>query len=173
MTTCNKQCLIAHIKDQGLELKAALDNLKTLNTPQETENPQTLWKKFKEDIRMLAKNMTGKSHHKITVKIKKLQEDIRALTNLPDIDNEESAQANIALMTSELAHLEKIVACEQKDYMKALLANHRECLGGPWSAMSEEKKLRDLILQLRIPRSNPPPVRKMHQMNGYTCKELP
>ena len=35
----------------GLRLNSDLQRLQDLNTPQEIENPQTLWKKFKEDIK--------------------------------------------------------------------------------------------------------------------------
>jgi hypothetical protein len=45
---------------------------------------------------------------------------------ITNIDNMEGAQVNEALMASKLAHLEKIIACDQKDHMKAILANHRE-----------------------------------------------
>lgn len=148
--------LLAQIEDRGLQLKSDLIKLQEMGTPRETENPQTLWKGFKDDIRTLAKKSKEKAHHKITTKIKKLREDLRTLNNDPSIDSEENARVNEAFIASELAHLEKIVARDQKDYMKAQLANHGERLGGPWSAISKEKKPRDLILQLRIPGSNPP-----------------
>lgn len=100
--------------------------------------------------------MTGKSLHKIATKIEKLKEDLKSLANNPSTDSKEESWVNEALIASELAHLEKIIARNQKDHMKALLTNHGEQLGGPWSAISKENKPRDLILQLKVPNTNPP-----------------
>lgn len=127
-----------------------------MNTPREITNPQTLWKKFKDDIKKLAKTSADKSYHKITSKIEKLKDEVRTLANHPDIDGNKGVQVKEAFAAHELAHLEKIVACDQKDHTKAMLANHGEKLRGPWSAISKDKKPRDLILQLKIPGSNPP-----------------
>jgi hypothetical protein len=148
--------LMAEIEDRGILRRAELQKLQESNTPRDIANPQTLWKKFKDDIKTLAKNSTDKTYHKITSKVKKMREELRTLANHPNIDNDETARANEAFMTNELAHLEKIAARDRKDLMKAQLANHGERLGGPWSAISKENKPRDLILQLRIPDSNPP-----------------
>jgi exonuclease III len=148
--------LLAQVEETGIQLRTDLEKLQTLNVPREIENPQTLWKKFKDDVKTLAKTSTGKTHHKITTKIKKLSEDLRSLANHPDMDNADDARVNEALMASELAHLEKIMARDQKDFVKATLANHGERLGGPWSAISKEHKPRDLIRQLKVPGSNPP-----------------
>lgn len=63
-----------------------------------------------------------------------------------------SARTCVSLQTT----LEKLVARDKKDHMKAILANHGEKLGGPWSAISKESKPRDLLVQLRIPNSTPP-----------------
>lgn len=63
---------------------------------------------------------------------------------------------NKAFMANELAHLEKIAAQDRRDLTKAQLASHGEQLGGPWSTISKENKPRDLIIELRIPDSNPP-----------------
>lgn len=89
-------------------LIANLINLRDTNAPCETENPQTLWKKFKDTT--LAERHTDTAHHKITTKIKKIQEDLRILANHPDLDNDTGARANEAFLVRELAHLQKIVA---------------------------------------------------------------
>ena len=133
-----------------------LDKLNKENTPREVENPQTLWKKFKDNIRTLAKENADKTYHKITSKIKTMRKELHALANHPNLDNDEGARANEAFMANQLAHLEKVAARDRRDLSKALLANHGERLGGPWSAISKERKPRDLILELKIPNSIPP-----------------
>ena len=102
--------LIAKVEEQGIQLMAELQRLQETNTPREIANPQTLWKKFKDDIKKLAKDNKGKTHHKITTKIKKLREELHTLSNHPNLDEDEAARVNEAFTASELAHLEKIVA---------------------------------------------------------------
>ena len=48
-------------------------------------------KNSKDDIKTLAKNSKDKSYHKATIKIKKLKEEIKALANHPDLNNNEKA----------------------------------------------------------------------------------
>ena len=152
----NDESLMDKVEERGILLRSELQKLHVANIPRETANPQTLWKSFKDDIETLAKNNAEKTHHKITSKIKQLREDLRTLSNNPNLDINAAARSNEAFMASELAHLEKLAARDRKDQMKAILTNHGEKLGGPWSAISKESKPRDLILQLRIPDSNPP-----------------
>ena len=154
--TLNDVLLIAKVEERGIQLMAELQRLQETNTPREISNPQTLWKQFKDDIKKLAKDNKEKTHHKITTRIKKLREELCTLSNHPNLDEDDAARTNEAFTASELAHLERVVARDKKDLTKAILTNHGEKLGGPWSAISKERKPRDLILQLRIPNSTPP-----------------
>ena len=152
----NDIMLMDKIEDRGILLRSEIQRLQEMNTPREQANPQTLWHSFKDDIKKLAKESIDKAYHRKTSKIKKLREEIRTLANHPNIDRDERIRTNEAFAANELAYLEKITARDRKDLTKASLANHGERLGGPWSAISKEKKPRDLILQLKIPDSNPP-----------------
>jgi Reverse transcriptase (RNA-dependent DNA polymerase) len=59
-------------------------------------------------------------------------------------------------LTNKLEHLEKKKAQSRRTTLSAELANHGERPGGVWSAMSREKKPRDIIHQLKVPKTNPP-----------------
>ena len=158
--TCNPQALndivlMDRIEDRGIQLQSDIEKFLETNTPREMKNPQILWEIFKDDIRKLAKESADKAHHRKTSKIKKLKEELKTLANHPEIDTDKRIRANEAFAANELAYLEKITARDRKDLTKASLANHGERLGGPWSAISKEKKPRDVILQLKILRTNP------------------
>ena len=148
--------MMDHVEDRGILLNAELKKLRETNTPREIENPQTLWKKFKDDIRAIAKSNADKTYHKVTSKIKTMRAELRALANNPNLDEDKVTRTNEAFLANQLAHLEKVAARDRRDLTKAQLANHGERLGGPWSAISKENKPRDLILELKIPGSNPP-----------------
>ena len=152
----NNPIVMSQVEDRGFQLSEDLERIRVTGTPREVENAQTLWKKFKDDIKSIAKSNADKTYHKVTSKIKTMRSELRALANQPNFDEDERARTNEAFMANQLAHLEKIAARDRRDLTKAQLANHGERLGGPWSAISKENKPRDLILELKIPGSNPP-----------------
>jgi hypothetical protein len=96
------------VEERGKSLEVDLWNLQDMHTPREIENPQTLWKKFKDTI--LAKWHAEMAHHKIMTRIRKIQEDLCILANHPDLDNDDRARVNESFLERELAHLQKIVA---------------------------------------------------------------
>ncbi len=65
--------------------------------------------------------------------------------NNEEIDNNKNAREEIVLLTSEVAHLRKKSAKEQKEQTRAQIAHHREKTGGIWIAINKKKKPRDLI----------------------------
>ena len=88
--------------------------------------------------------------------IRLLQQDIKALTNNENADTDDKIRSEEAFLTDELEFLEKKAAKNRRNTLSAELANHGEILGGIWTAMSKEKKPRDMIHRLKIPGSNPP-----------------
>ena len=100
--------------------------------------------------------MAKECYHKITSRIAVLEKDLRETNNKPDISTNRETQTHEAILTSQLKHLKKKEAKNRSDLMKAKLANHSERLGGMWSVLGKEKRLRSLIHRLRIPNTNPP-----------------
>ena len=88
--------------------------------------------------------------------IRLLQQDIKALTNNENADTDDKIRSEEAFLTDELKFLEKKAVKNRRNTLSVELANHGEIPGGIWTAMSKEKKPRDMIHRLKIPGSNPP-----------------
>jgi len=125
-------------------------------TDRRTANIQTHWEAYKNSIHKLAKEAAKECYHKITSCITVLEKDLRETNNKPDVSMNKETQAHKAILSSQLKHLKKKDMKNKKDLMKVKLANHGECLGGMWSALSKEKRPRSLIHRLKIPNTNPP-----------------
>lgn len=143
--------LMDKITNRGKQLNADVENLRENQIQRRIETPQTLWATFKRDIAKIAKKHGAQSRGKTTVKIKKIEEEMEKLKRNSDIDNNENTRAKEAYLANELKHLEHIRARDKKDETRAIITNHGEVLGGVWSAMSKDRKPRDLLYRLRDP----------------------
>ena len=149
------ETLMRKVDQRGIKFMADIERTLTERTDRATENPQTLWKSYKVDITKLAKDTTRTSYHKLNSQINAIEKDLQALYASPDYDSNESARTNAAFMASELEHMAKVKAKNQRNKLHAKLAHHGERLGGIWSAISKEKKPCDLILRLKVLDSSP------------------
>ena len=151
-----KETLMKKIEECAIQFERDLERLTTERTDRATANLQTLWRTCKTDMTNLAKKEIRNTHHKLGSCIKAIEKDLQSLLANPELDTNEDVRMNAAFLTNELEHLEKIKAKNQRNKLKANLANQGECLGGKWSALSKEKRPCNPILRLRIPESNPP-----------------
>ena len=119
-------------------------------------NLQRLWQDFKREISAIAKAQIKAMYYKMNTHIRLLEKDIKALTNDENADTDDKIQSEEAFLIDELKFLEKKAAKNWRNTLSAELTNHGEVPGGVWTAMSKEKKLRDMIRRLTIPGSNPP-----------------
>jgi exonuclease III/polyhydroxyalkanoate synthesis regulator phasin len=147
----NNEKFLDTIAARGSRYLADLNALMQNSIDRRTSNPQRLWWDLKEDFGKIAKKIAKEMHHKIDSKIKKLEQDLRAIANSPATDNDKDLRVNEALIASELTYLERKRARHRKEDLSAELAVHGEKLGGVWSAINKEKKPRDLIRRLRVP----------------------
>ena len=152
----NKKEFIDEVVSRGIKLQSEIENTEAPNTEWRGKNPQQLWSDFKEDIQSIAKEAIGKSHHKLNSYMKRLEKDRNDLANDPNADTDGRIRTNEAYIAHRLESLEKKMAQDKKYRLNADLARHGEKLGGIWSAISKEKKPRDLIRRLRIPDTAPP-----------------
>ena len=148
--------LMTKVVNRGIQLQNDIDKNKRENVDRNVSNTQTLWHKFKNDIQMMAKELTAISRYKINSKINAIKNDIKELNAHPDFDTNEQLRSTEAWLGEELAHLHNVNARAQKETLHAKIAEHGEKLGGIWSAISKDSKPRDLIRRLKIPNSNPP-----------------
>ena len=148
--------LLEKIAEQGIKFQTETTRDWLEQTDRQTANVQTYWEAYKNNIHKLAKEAAKGCYHKITSHITALEKDLRETNNKPDISTNRKTQTHKAILTSQLKHLKKKDVKNRSDLMKVKLANHGKCLGGMWSALGKEKRLRSLIHRLRIPNTNPP-----------------
>ncbi|KAH9015246.1 hypothetical protein EDB83DRAFT_2321315 [Lactarius deliciosus] len=143
------------IIERGKILQSDLNRIARENVPRETENPQTLWHAFKHDTNKIARKHCKESSRKLTKRIRALESDRKSLANNPELDVDEGLRVNEAYLANELEHLERVQTRDKQNHTRAVISNHGEVLGGIWSAMNKDRKLRDLIYHLKVPNSNP------------------
>lgn len=73
----------------------------------------------------------------------------------PNFKDDPDIQRNVAIWTNEIEFLEKKNTKESRGTTNAEITVHGEKLGGIWTALSKNKKLRDLGRMLKIPNRNP------------------
>ena len=145
LTELKNEELMEKIKNRGMELQRDMENIKKENTPREIRNPQTLWARFKGDARDIATRHCKETRGKLSKKLKDLERERKAISNSERIDTTDSARANEAYLAKELEILTRIRERDRKDDMRAAISSHGEVLGGVWSAMNKDRKLRDLM----------------------------
>ena len=148
--------LMKAIVTRGIKLQNDLENLKLHNTDRELSNPQRLWREYKGFIKVITKATMKETYHKINSKINALEKDRKDTIANPDFDSNSALQRHEAYLAHEITFLERKRGKNKKETLQAELVSHGEKLGGIWSAMSKEKKPRDLIRRLKVPNSTPP-----------------
>jgi hypothetical protein len=107
-------------------------------------------------LKKTAKKKADKSRHKVSSRIKRLERDRDETRNNPNFEYDEDTRAKESYLMSEIKHIITAKDKENREDLRATIADHGEKLGGIWSAINKEKKPRDLIRRLRTPGSNPP-----------------
>jgi hypothetical protein len=147
--------LMEKLSEQGIILQSKIMRDCIECTDWQIANTQMHWKTYKNSIHKITKEVAKECHYKITSCIKAIEKDLRETNNNQDISMNRDTQTHEAYLASHLKHLKKKEARNQKDLLNAKLANHSKRLGGIWSALSKEKRPRNLIHRLKIPNFNP------------------
>jgi hypothetical protein len=171
LSILNNKTFIKEIINRGMDLQNRLEYLKNRNIPRRSSNLQRLWKDFKEDIKEIAKEQMDKTHYKLTSRIKAIEKDMKELARHPDADTNLDIRTRENILAHERSHLERKQAKSRKGNLSASLALHGEKMGGTWSAMSTERKPRDLIRHLKIPDSQPPRYERNTKRMANLAKE--
>ena len=117
-------------------------------------NPQTLWDKFKDDIRKEARLAAKSQMARIAWKITNLKKDLASTLRSVTLDTEEDTRWNAIALEREIDHLEK------KRYKSAHLraqANWQlkgESINRYWTRVNNPRTPRDLLHRLRDPTTN-------------------
>ena len=142
--------LMQSITEHRIRLQQDLEDIKRRQVDRRLSNPQRLWQDFKREISAIAKAQIKATYYKMNTHIHLLEKDIKALTNNENADTDDKIQSEEAFLIDELKFLEKKAAKNQRNTLRVELANHREVPGGVWTAMSKEKKPRDMIQRLTM-----------------------
>ena len=156
LSLLDNEKLLEKLADQGTILQSNLTRDRIERTDRQIANPQTHWEAFKNAIRKATKEVAKEHLYKITSHIKAIERDLRETNNNQDTTTNGEMQTHAAYLASQLKHLKKKEAKNQRDLLKAKLANHGERLGGIWSALGKEKRPRNPIHRLKIPNTTPP-----------------
>lgn len=97
--------LLDTINSMGIKLENKIIQIEHQQTI--TNNPQSLWKQFKDNITKITRKTTQTNAAKLDNKIKALKKDIRDLANDSAIDNDKGMRQNENPLCSKLNHLEK------------------------------------------------------------------
>lgn len=130
LASLRRKDLLDTIITRGINLQMELNGLRTRNTPWETNNPQMLWKTFKNDIKELAKEHSKSSVHKLNSRTCTLEKDRKNTLVHPNFENDENLCTHEAFLAQELVDLKKLQATNQRETLKAKLDNQGEKLGG-------------------------------------------
>lgn len=152
LSLMNDKKLFDDISNQGIVLQQRITHQYENRIGE--ANPQKSWEEFKVNITQLAKR-TAKEHlHKIKVRTKQLEDDIKRTLEHRDIDLNENTRRHTAWIENELNHLEKKKFKDSQLHSQANWALRGETISKYWSRMNSTKKPRDIIHCLRRPNSN-------------------
>jgi len=141
------------ITQLGSELQ---NNLKNLSPDHRDENAQTLWQKFKNNIKREATTAAKSQMLKIAKCLAALRKDVSETSNNASLDSEEAVRTNVIALEQEIDHLEKKRFRTSYNKSQALWQVQGEKINKYWSKINNPKAPRDLIQRLIHPTSNTP-----------------
>ena len=133
--------------------------IKNLQAEDRSQNAQTLWQKFKDDIKGEATKAARKQIPKITKRIKALKRDAEQTCQREDLDTSPLTRANTTIIEREIEHLKKKKYRKTYTRSQAMWHLKGEKINKYWMRVNNPKKPRDMILRLNDPRTQRPVVR--------------
>ncbi|EPS97590.1 hypothetical protein FOMPIDRAFT_1031963 [Fomitopsis schrenkii] len=134
-------------------LDEASDHSNTLNRSQE-ENPQTALKKFKDQVRDVARERLKTKIPKMRAEIRKLTKARDATQGRPDFTTDRQAQEEASILQDRILELER----RRHRLVQLATTTHynlnAEQVSKYWSAINRERKPRDIFFSLKKPESD-------------------
>jgi hypothetical protein len=147
LSLINEKKLFDNISDLGCTMQQQITHQQTNRNA--ASNPQKSWEEFKTNITTLAKK-TAKEHlHKIRIRTKQLEDDIKRTLENGDMDTNENTRHHRAWIEKEIEHLEKKKLKNIQLHSQTNWALKGEIISKYWSKMNSPKKPRDIIHSLR------------------------
>ena len=137
----------------GLELTG---NMEAAREPRTNENnPQTLFRKWKEDVLKKIRDIARTKIPKIEKRLTRIKEQVKEIREDASIPREDK-QCLTAELAAESAHLAHLRYEKTRDNLNARRWVYQETITKPWMNENKDKKPRDPIKMLKVPGSNPP-----------------
>lgn len=135
------------------------DDLKTLSPEDRSRNAQTLWQRFKDNVKKEASSAAKLQISKISKHLIALRKDVSETSNNAQLDTDESLRSNIISLEREIDHLEKKRYRSAYNRLQALWQVKGEQINKYWSKINNPNPLCDLIHHLIHPTTNTPVTR--------------
>jgi hypothetical protein len=146
--------VMTQVYELGKRAESRLEEAKDNRT--HDENPQTIFKNFKDEITVVFRERAKIRSSKMDADIKYLKEDLAETLNDPlmgeDEQKEECASIQEKLDTTERVRFQKI--CDNTAARNHL--DGESTVTSYWTSMNKDKKPRNTTYSLQIPGSNPP-----------------
>jgi ribonuclease HI/exonuclease III len=159
--------LLNEIQKLTQEVQKTLEET-TLRTPE--INPQTIYKRLKEDILKIARQISKTQTPKLTKTIQKKQKQLASILENPNL-NLEYKQITSMELEEEIAKLEKITYTTKRMHIAAKNRLEGETISKYWTQLNKSKTPRDTILMLKYPNSTPPIFEKNSQKMAELAKD--
>ncbi|KAJ7077990.1 Endonuclease/exonuclease/phosphatase, partial [Mycena belliarum] len=138
----------------GKETEARLEAAKINRTAE--ENPQTIFKQFKDQIGSLFRDRAKVVIPKMEQEIKEMNKKLNNILNNPNMGEEERKTESAALQ-AKIDATERTRNAKIRDNTAARVRLEGESTATKfWTSMNKEKKPRDTTSSLQIPGSDPP-----------------
>jgi len=132
-----------------------------------TNNPQILFKTFKDEIKELAINTAKTAIPKLTKKLIQLKQEHKAIINNNSLSDHEK-MAQTGPIHTQIDQLEKKKFQKAKNTTRTRFTLEGETISKYWSLINKENKPRDPIFSLRKLGSDPP----RYETNSHRMAEI-
>lgn len=140
--------------DLGLKLENDISNSLTNRTP--VNNPQTLFKTFKDQIIALCRTRARSAIPKIDMTIKKLKTQLKTSLNPPTDVPVDDILLNAGLVQERITQLETAKFLSSRTSSLAHYRIDGETINKYWSQINKSRSPRDYIPSLQVLASDPP-----------------
>ncbi|TFY53337.1 hypothetical protein EVJ58_g9508 [Rhodofomes roseus] len=122
----------------------------------DTNNPQTLFKEFKDELRTKARNRMRTKVPRLKAAITAVSDMIRTVSAQTGFQEDPEKQREVGILRDRLRSLERSRHGQVQASTTARYVLNAECPSKYWSAVNRDKKPRDLFYSLRVPDASPP-----------------
>jgi hypothetical protein len=160
--------LLDEIQRLTLIAQTKIEEATAIRTPE--NNPQTIYKKLKDDILNTARQMSKTLIPRITKTIQTKQKQLTNILDNPTLSLEQKQITSMEL-EEDIAKLEKTIYINKRMHIATRNRLEGETISKYWTQLNKTKTPRDTILMLKLPNSNPPIFEKNSQKMAELARD--